>query len=162
MVRSRTEAETVAELVQALIRARIPPREIGVVVPYRAQGRLIRNLLRDVLPTREMLHDLVVDTVERMQGQEREVVLVSLATSSPGFAEQLAEFFFQPERLNVAITRPRTKLILIGSRRVLEAEPDLLETKAWVDLFRDLVAQCTTFTVPFRFSSANPDGGASG
>jgi len=158
MVRSRTEAEAVSELVQALIRARIPPREIGVVVPYRAQSRLIRNLLRDVLPSREMLHDLVVDTVERMQGQEREVVLVSLATSSPGFAEQLAEFFFQPERLNVAITRPRTKLILVGSRRVLEAEPDLPECQAWVDLFRDLVAHCTTFTAPFRFSTSNQSG----
>ena len=105
-----------------------------------------------------MLHDLVVDTVERMQGQEREVVLVSLATSSPGFAEQLAEFFFQPERLNVAITRPRTKLILVGSRRVLEAEPDLPECQAWVDLFRDLVAHCTTFTAPFRFSTSNQSG----
>jgi DNA replication ATP-dependent helicase Dna2 len=156
MVRSRKEAEIVAELVLALIRSRIHPREIGVVVPYRAQGRLIRNLLRNVLPSRDMLHELVVDTVERMQGQEREVVLVSLATSSPGFAAQLAEFFFQPERLNVAITRPRTKLILVGSRHVLEAEPDLPETQAWVELFRDLVMHCTTFTAPFNFSMPTP------
>jgi DNA replication ATP-dependent helicase/nuclease Dna2 len=158
MVRSRKEAEIVAELVLALIRARLPAREIGVVAPYRAQGRLIRNMLREVLPSRELLHDLVVDTVERMQGQEREVVLVSLTTSSPGFAEQLAEFFFQPERLNVAITRPRTKLILVGSRYVLEAEPELPELQVWVDLLRDLVAHCTTFTAPFSHAAPAPAG----
>jgi DNA replication ATP-dependent helicase Dna2 len=148
MVRSHTEAEVIAELVLALIHARIPPHEIGVVVPYRAQGRLIRNLLRQTLPSREMLQDLIVDTVERMQGQEREVVLVSLTTSSPAFAAQLVEFFFQPERLNVAITRPRTKLILVGSRRVLDAEPEQPEFQEWVELFRDLVAHCTVHTIP--------------
>ncbi len=148
MARSRTEAEVIVELILALIQAHIPPHEIGVVVPYRAQSRLIRNLLRQSLPVREMLQDLTIDTVERMQGQEREVVLVSLTTSSPAFAAQLAEFFFQPERLNVAITRPRTKLILVGSRRVLDARPEQPEYQEWVALFRDLIAHCTVHTIP--------------
>jgi DNA replication ATP-dependent helicase Dna2 len=145
MTRSRTEAEVVCELVQSLIHSGIPPAEIGVVVPYRSQGRLIRNLLRHVLRNRDMLKELVVDTVERMQGQEREVVLISLTTSSPTFATQLAEFFFQPERLNVAITRPRTKLIILGSKNVLKAEPDLPEVDSWVDLLRDLISTCTSY-----------------
>ena len=138
-VRSRVEAETVVELVYSLLLRGVAPEEIGVVVPYRAQSRLVRSLARRIIEDEETLRKLVIDTVERMQGQEREVVLVSLATSSPRFAEQLAEFFFQPERLNVAITRPRTKLILVGSRRVLEAEPDLPEHQAWVHLVRDRV-----------------------
>lgn len=146
--RSRLEAEVVCELVLQLIEAGVPPAEIGIVVPYRAQGRLIRNLLREVLPTREMLKEIVADTVERMQGQEREVVLVSLATSSPGYAADLAEFFFEPRRLNVAITRPRTKLILVGSRHVLKAEPMDEEQQSWVALLRDLVANCTVFNLP--------------
>lgn len=62
----------------------------------------------------------------------------------------------------MAITRPRTKPILVGSRRVLEAEPDLPECQAWVELFRDLAAQCTIFTAPFHFSPASPAVGASG
>ena len=147
-VRSRLEAEVISELVLACLRAGIPPKEIGVVVPYRAQGRLIRNLLRRLLPRREMLAELVVDTVERMQGQEREVVLVSLTTSSPAYAAQLAEFFFQPERLNVAITRPRTKLVVVGSRRVLRALPGNPELEAWVDLLRDLIDHCALFSLP--------------
>ncbi len=146
--RSRREAEVVCGLIQALNRARIPPSEIGVVVPYRAQARLIRNTLRDILPSRETLKELVVDTVERMQGQEREVILVSLTTSSPAFAAQLAEFFFQPERLNVAITRPRTKLILVGSHNVLKAVPEDADMAEAVDLLRDLVDHCTTFCIP--------------
>ena len=147
-IRSRWEADVVVELVQALIAGHIPPHEIGVVVPYRAQGRAIRNGLRQALPSREMLRDLVVDTVERMQGQEREVVLVSLTTSSPALAAQLAEFFFQPERLNVAITRPRSKLIIVGSRRVLQAIPDDPDYAAWVKLLGNLLDHCTAFSIP--------------
>ena len=82
-----------------------------------------------------------------MQGQEREVVLVSLTTSSPAFAEALAEFFFMPQRLNVAITRPRSKLIIVGSRCVLEAEPENEEQQAWVGLLKDLLDQCTVYTM---------------
>ena len=146
-VRSRREAETVCELVLALLQGGLPAAEIGVVAPYRAQGRLIRNLLRAALPERELLRELAVDTVERMQGQEREAVLISLTTSSPGFAAQLADFFFQPERLNVAVTRPRTKLILIGSRHVLQAAAGDPQVEAWVDLLRDLLDQCAVYTL---------------
>ena len=147
-IRSQLEAEVVCELVLRLIEARIQPAEIGIVVPYRAQGRLVRNLLRNALPSREMFKEIVADTVERMQGQEREVVLFSLATSSPAFAEGLADFFFQPQRLNVAITRPRTKLILVGSRHVLQAEPQDEEQRSWVKLMRDLVSHCTVYNLP--------------
>ena len=80
---------------------------------------------------------MVIDTVERMQGQEREVVLVSLATSDPSFAEQLCEFFFQPNRLNVTITRARTKLIIVGSSEVLKAAPNDPDMKANVQIFKD-------------------------
>jgi len=146
-IRSQTEAETVVELIQSLLKARIRPTEIGVVVPYRAQGRTIRKLLRQVLSSREILRELVVDTVERMQGQEREVVLISMTTSNPAFASRLAEFYFQPERLNVSITRPRTKLILIGSSHVLRALPDHPEEDEWVDLLKDLLAHCAQFDI---------------
>jgi DNA replication ATP-dependent helicase Dna2 len=146
--RSQLEADVVCELVRALIHHGLPPAEIGVVVPYRAQGRLIRNGLHESLPTREMLKDLAVDTVERMQGQEREAVLVSLTTSSPTFARQLADFFFQPERMNVAVTRARTKLILVGSHHVLDITPEETEVDEWVQLLRDLMSACATLTLP--------------
>lgn len=145
--RSQKEAETIVELIEALLFAKIPASEIGVVVPYRAQGRAIRNLLRQVLPEEEIAREIVVDTVERMQGQEREVILVSLTTSSAAFASQLAEFFFQPQRINVAVTRPRTKLVIVGSSNVLNAVPSDLIQQDWVELLRSLLDHCTTFTL---------------
>lgn len=140
--RNHKEAAVVVDLILALLESGVPAGEVGVVVPYRAQSREIRALLRTALPDLETRQWIVVDTVERMQGQERDVVIVSLTTSNPWFAAHLAEFFFQPERLNVAITRPRTKLILVGSRHVLRAEPEDPEQAACVALFRDLLDSC--------------------
>ena len=147
-VRSRIEAEVVVELILSLLMREVLPEEIGVVVPYRAQSRLIRSLLRRNLMDDEIVQKLVVDTVERMQGQERDVVLVSFATASPKFAAQVADFLFQPQRLNVAVTRPRTKLILVGSHHMLDADqfdPNQVET---MDLLRDLIGSCLHLTVP--------------
>jgi len=75
-----------------------------------------------------------------MQGQERDVVLVSLTASDPAWAARLADFYFQPERLNVAITRARCKLVLVGSESVLEALPKGPELQASVALLRSLLS----------------------
>ncbi len=147
-VRSRIEAEVVCELVLSLLMRDVTPEEIGVVVPYRAQSRLIRSLLRHMLMDEEVTKKLVVDTVERMQGQERDVILVSFATASPKFAAQMADFLFQPQRLNVAVTRPRSKLILVGSHEMLKADEFAPEQKETIDLLRDLIASCQHITVP--------------
>ncbi len=147
-LRSRREADLIVELIGVLLASGIAPGEIGVVTPYRAQGREIRNLLRRALPDPALRRQIVIDTVERMQGQEREVILVSLTTSSPSFAENLAGFYFQPQRLNVTITRPRTKLIMVGSSSVLRAQPSTPELLEHVALFRDMLDTCTTLSRP--------------
>lgn len=147
-VRSRIEAEVVLELVLSLLTREVLPEEIGVVVPYRAQSRLIRSLMRRNLMDDDLLKKLVVDTVERMQGQEREVVLVSFATASPKFAAQVADFLFQPQRLNVAVTRPRTKLILVGSHHMLDADQFDPEQASSIKMLRDLIDGCLHLTVP--------------
>ncbi len=147
-VRSRTEAQAAVELVLALLDHGLPPDEIGVVVPYRAQSRLIRSLLRHQIADENTFKQLVVDTVERMQGQEREVVLVSFATASAAFARQLSHFLFQPQRLNVAVTRPRSKLILIGSKHMLDGIAQDSEQAETYDLLRGLLDSCLTITLP--------------
>ncbi len=140
---SQKEANAVVDLIINLLNCGIPAPEIGVVAPYRAQGRLIRNLLRTYVAEPAIRQQLIVDTVERMQGQERDVIIISLTTSNPGFAANVADFFFQPERLNVAITRPRKKLIIIGSRFVLNATTQNTTWQQNILLFENLLENCT-------------------
>ena len=144
--RQRQEAQVVADLVVTLTGCGIAPADIGVVTPYRAQGREIRERLRGLLQ-RDQARQVVVDTVERMQGQERLVVIVSLTTSNTAFARQVAEFYFQPQRLNVAVTRPSHKLILVGSRHVLDTLVNEPEQQAAVELMRELIDGCAYFTL---------------
>lgn len=147
-VRSRMEADVVIELILSLFMRDVSPEDIGVVVPYRAQSRLIRSLIRRNLLDNDLSNRLVVDTVERMQGQEREVVIVSFATASAKFAAQVADFLFQPQRLNVAVTRPRTKLILVGSHYMLDADQYNEAHKETMDILRDLIGSCHVITIP--------------
>jgi DNA replication ATP-dependent helicase Dna2 len=147
-VRSRVEADVVLELILSLLMRDVSPEDIGVVVSYRAQSRLIRSLIRRNLMDSEITNRLVVDTVERMQGQEREVIIVSFATASARFASQIADFLFQPQRLNVAVTRPRTKLILVGSHNMLNADQYDESQKETMDVLRDLINNCHHITVP--------------
>jgi len=132
------DAQLVAELCAAAVAGGLPPREIGIVTPYRAQGRAVRTLLREALGSAGA-RDVVADTVERMQGQERELIILSLATGDEVFLGAVAEFFFQPQRLNVSITRAKTKLIVIGPELgavpVLEQE----DVKRWIGQYVDLL-----------------------
>ena len=136
---SLEEVEVVAGILLALRGIGYAWKDVGVVVPFRRQARALRQRLWRTLKQSPGAAGLVADTVERMQGQEREIIIVSFATSDPMFAERLAEFLFQPERLNVAATRPRTKLILVAS-------PDLIEF-AESPRFRE---RCDSFVSLFR------------
>jgi len=141
-VKSQDEADTVCEIVSHLLIADFQLEEIGIVVPYRVQSRLIRNGLRKMIGDQGNWQDLIVDTVERMQGQEKEIVIVSLTTSNPAFASQIGEFYFQPQRINVAVTRPRTKLIILGSAEILNAISTDPEVRQWITIFKDLISSC--------------------
>lgn len=123
---SRLEAKAVATLVEATLEHGVTAREIAVVSPFRRQNRLIRTLLRDRVGSRA--DEVAIDTVERMQGQERDMVILSLTSGSDAFVERMAEFYFLPQRLNVAATRARSKLILVGRtdwEDLFERRPDL-------------------------------------
>lgn len=139
--RNYHDAELVADLCQAAVAAGLPLSEIGIVSPYRAHGRVVRNLLAQRFG-RTAAGQVVADTVERMQGQERELIILSLATGNETFLAAVGEFFFQPERLNVSITRAMTKLIVIGpeapSLGLIEDE----NVRRWVDQYRDMIGRC--------------------
>jgi len=114
------EATLIADALQALHAGGLAWKDIGVVIPFRRQARYLRRCLAARAPDRTAPAALVADTVERMQGQEREVVLVSFTVSDEDFAGRLYDFIFLQQRLNVAATRARTKLLLVASPVLLE------------------------------------------
>lgn len=140
------DAELVVDLCASAIDAGLAASCVGVITPYRAQGRAIRTLLAKRLSA-PAARDIVADTVERMQGQERELVIVSLATGDAAFLSRVAEFFFQPERLNVSITRARTKLIVIGPPPESLPRPDDPAIRPWVAQYADLINHLTRVDV---------------
>ena len=133
------EAQVVAGIVlDRIVRQRGDPGDIAVVSPFRAQLRLIRTLVKRGLDAAGLGAPLpVIDTVERIQGQERDLVVVSLTASDPDhLAGDAAAFFYSGNRLNVTITRARTKLIVVASPLVFTTFPKTLAGLADVERFR--------------------------
>lgn len=141
-VRSSRDAELVAALCTVAVAGGIEPHEIGIVTPYRAQGRAVRTLLSEQFGP-AVARTVVADTVERMQGQERELIILSLASGDEVFLGAVAEFFFQPQRLNVSITRAKCKLIVIGPE--FDTVPLLEQTylRQWIGQYLDFLRQLT-------------------
>lgn len=107
------EAELVKDIIDQLLECEMSAADIGIVTPFRNHARKLKTILSRHLAKGEA-KQIVTDTVERMQGQERELIILSLCATDPVFISNIVSFFFQPERLNVAVTRPKTKLIIIG------------------------------------------------
>lgn len=131
-----SEARFAADLVRDALAAGIPASEIAVIAPHRAQGNRIRMELRTRLPDLPADQRPVVDTVERLQGGERDLVIVSLTASDPDAMHRDADFFFSPNRLNVALTRARRKLIVLMSEALLDAYPDDARALRGADFLR--------------------------
>ena len=106
---------------------------IGIVVPHRAQKALLQSRLPHLAAS--------VDTVERFQGGERELIFVSATVSDREYAQSESEFLLEPRRLTVAVSRPRRKLIVVASRAVfglIAADVDEYERGAlWKHLRRE-------------------------
>jgi uncharacterized protein len=121
---SPEEVERVAGIVEGLLQPGVrwvddkggtrPLRleDILIVAPYNAQVSDLSNCLKNAR----------VGTVDKFQGQEAPVVIYSLTTSSPEDAPRGMEFLYSLNRLNVATSRARALVIVVGSPRLLEPE----------------------------------------
>jgi len=94
--------------------------DVGIISPYRAQVQLLRRLIRKrefFKPFRSLIS---VNTVDGFQGQERDIIVISLVRSND---EGQIGFLRDLRRMNVAITRARMKLIILGDRQTLCRHP---------------------------------------
>jgi len=131
---SPEEASLVARIVVELVSCcGIDPKDgLCVVAAHRRQNNLIREYIAGMVKKRKINKavakkltspDLVIDTVERIQGQERDVVVVSLTASDEEHIKAEKDFLMMPNRMNVSFTRPRTKLIVVGSKKLFRMIP---------------------------------------
>ncbi|NWI78978.1 SDE3 helicase, partial [Dryoscopus gambensis] len=107
----------------------VSPREIGIISPYRKQVEKIRKAITSLDPDLQKLPDisqLKVGSVEEFQGQERHVILISTVRSCSTYLpfDQTFRLGFlkNPKRLNVAITRAKALLIVVGNPTVLSKD----------------------------------------
>ena len=138
--RSQEEAEIVRDLYTSLLEQSysdrngkeypMSPDDILVVAPYNMQVNLLKQTLQE---------GARVGTVDKFQGQEAEVVVISMATSSGDYLPRHMEFLYSKNRLNVAISRARCLAILVANPALMAIrchtveQVELVNTLCWVE-----------------------------
>lgn len=112
-----------------------PTTQIGVITPYRSQIAAIRHALEQYKV--EALMQITIDTVERFQGGQREIMVFSCCINDPLQLQLLGSTLHEGDllvdrKLNVALTRARQQLFVVGNAPLLEVDP----------IYRQLVAHC--------------------
>lgn len=134
------EARIVTQLVDALLTVGVPAAEIGVMTHYRSQLSLLKHGLRGHGNGAIEMH-----TADRFQGRDKEVVILSLVRSNE--ACNIGDLLKDWRRINVAFTRAKTKLLVVGSKSTLKGSGceemlakfiGLMEARCWIyDLKHD-------------------------
>ena len=123
---NRAEAEltltTLADYFDKIGRQRVLDEsiDVGIISPYRAQVQLLRKMIRQSERLRPYRRLFTVNTVDGFQGQERDIILISLVRDNDGGD---IGFLRDLRRMNVAITRARMKLIILGSAATMTRHP---------------------------------------
>lgn len=132
------EATICTQLVQSLLTTGVPAKDIGVITLYRSQLALIKQNLRHHCPAVEMY------TADKFQGRDKEVIILSLVRSNESL--NVGDLLKDWRRVNVALTRARTKLLILGSKSTLKGNElltrfvELMDEKGWIyDLPRGAV-----------------------
>jgi ATP-dependent RNA/DNA helicase IGHMBP2 len=106
------EALLVVRKIEELCAAGVYESAIAVISPYAAQVRWLREQLKQ--------HEIEIDSIDGFQGREKEAVIVSLVRSNP---DGEIGFLADVRRMNVALTRARRKLIVVGDSATIGSDP---------------------------------------
>ncbi len=104
------EAKIVKKIVEKLKTLGVKPEDIGIITPYKDHEEYLKKIIPDV----------EVKTVDGFQGREKEMIIISLVRSNP---DEEIGFLDDVRRLNVALTRAKRKLIIIGDSKTLSSSP---------------------------------------
>lgn len=136
-------------------------KAVGVVTPHRAQQALIVNRLHQAFaptaPEAEAIRE-AVDTVERFQGQQRDVIIASFALGDVDQIGEEEEFLMSLNRFNVMASRARAKLIVLVSRQVVDhlaSEADVLHQSRLLKVFvENFCNQSRVTTLGYQLNGA--------
>ncbi|THW63557.1 DNA helicase [Aureobasidium pullulans] len=120
------EAAIVKKHVQSLVDAGVKPEDIAVVTPYNGQLAVLSQLLK------ERFIGIELGSIDGFQGREKEAVVVSLVRSN---AEHEVGFLAEKRRLNVAMTRPKRHLCIVGDSETVGRGSKFL--KSWMDFLEE-------------------------
>ena len=132
------EARKIPVIVKQLLDRRkdLANQSIGIITPYRAQ---IANIREHLLTAGIDISEITIDTVERYQGGAKDVILISFCLNHPIQMRNLSVLSSEgvDRKLNVALTRAREQIILLGNRELLELNP----------LYKDLIDSYKTIEI---------------
>ncbi|KAH7862324.1 hypothetical protein Vadar_003090 [Vaccinium darrowii] len=118
---NRTEAANVEKLVTTFLRSGVIPSQIGVITPYEGQRAYIVNYMSRNGALRQQLYkEIEVASVDSFQGREKDYIILSCVRSNE---HQGIGFLNDPRRLNVALTRARYGIVILGNPKVLSKQP---------------------------------------
>lgn len=106
------EAEFISLLVKEAVLCGLDVEDVAVITPYRKQVRTIREYVKKVFDDNKLP---LIDTVERLQGQDVDMIIVSFSVTSSKYFTQNKAFLLSPNRLNVMISRAKKKVIILGA-----------------------------------------------
>ncbi|KAJ6794198.1 regulator of nonsense transcripts 1-like protein [Iris pallida] len=118
---NRTEAANVEKIVTTFLRSGVLPGQIGVITPYEGQRAYIVNYMSRNGSLRQQLYkEIEVASVDSFQGREKDYIILSCVRSNE---HQGIGFLNDPRRLNVALTRARYGIVVLGNPKVLSKQP---------------------------------------
>ncbi|KAK4847699.1 hypothetical protein QYF36_004865 [Acer negundo] len=114
-VNNPIEAQIVAKITEELVNNGIEGEDIGIITPYNSQVNLIRHALS--------MSSVEIHTIDKYQGRDKDCIVVSFVKSSENPKNCTSSLLGDWHRINVALTRAKKKLIMVGSRRTLSMVP---------------------------------------
>ncbi|MBB3696102.1 AAA family ATPase [Flammeovirga yaeyamensis] len=124
-----------------LIQLQEAPNNIGIITPYSAQVKVLRRALYQSDISDEIKEVININTVDSFQGQEREIIYISMVRSNP---DGEIGFLANARRMNVAMTRAQKKLVMIGDSATIT------RNKYYAEMF-DFVNEIGAYRSAFEF-----------
>lgn len=140
---NRTEASNVEKVVTRFLKGGVNPSQIGVITPYEGQrAYIVQFMARNGSLRKQLYAEIEVASVDAFQGREKDFIVLSCVRSNEG---KSIGFLNDPKRLNVALTRARYGVVVLGNPKILSKQV------LWNNLLCHYKSHDVSFDLPLCF-----------